>query len=171
MRSIENDMGISSGKYTSTSGQMNFLARYAGWNATISIYNGGTTAIGTFSGSKFIQPDRTLAASYSVSATELFGMMADIKEGATPRGTWYSEIGLNSPADGKYHFVLLNTPYSNKFLVGLEDQTDSTGADWDYNDAVFELVNIYPVPEPGTMSLLGLGVLGLFGMKRRKKIA
>ncbi len=49
------------------------------------------------------------------------------------------------------------------YIMAWEDRNDL-----DYNDIVYEFSGIHPVPEPATMSLLGLGILGLFGLKRKR---
>jgi hypothetical protein len=47
------------------------------------------------------------------------------------------------------------------------------GVDWDYNDLIIAVSiarpihNPPPVPEPLTLSLLGMGLLGAFGMRRK----
>lgn len=37
------------------------------------------------------------------------------------------------------------------------------------NDVVYETLNYTPVPEPASLSLLGLGLLGIFGFRRKKQ--
>ncbi len=55
-------------------------------------------------------------------------------------------------------------------FVGWED---TIGGDYDYNDLIFAFTdppnwNNDPVPEPGTLAMFGLGLLGLAALRRRK---
>lgn len=45
---------------------------------------------------------------------------------------------------------------------------DLTRGDYDFNDAVFYVKDLSPVPEPGTIILLGAGILGLAVYNRRR---
>jgi hypothetical protein len=95
-------------------------------------------------------------------------------------------------ADGNYH-VHISTNYADFGLgalpsaaagviaglpdvtyVAWEDRQKSNGSDFDYNDLVFAFSNTSPehgpgLPEPLSLSLLGAGLLGVFGLRRVKK--
>jgi len=50
------------------------------------------------------------------------------------------------------------------YVIAWEDKNDQ-----DYNDMVVELANVSPIPEPASMLLLGIGLVGLAGGKVRKR--
>lgn len=157
----QNDLATGLGLYATSGGTLGHIARYAEFELDLYQYNGGSTLIGTFAGATTPATYNSYIASYGVPANSLFGMYGD----STWGGTWYSQIGLNS--DSLYHFVVIDHPDDpNKLFIGFEDQTNPD-ADWDYNDFVFELENVVPIPEPMTLSLLGLGLLGLAGFKKK----
>jgi len=56
---------------------------------------------------------------------------------------------------------------SNNYILAWEDLRFD-GADRDHSDMVVMVESFLPVPEPGTIAVLGLGLLG-FGLARRKR--
>jgi hypothetical protein len=95
-----------------------------------------------------------------------------------PSGTFYSDTDLN--ADGFDHMVAYQGNYSianqskingspwlaNEFVLAWEDLFG--GGDGDYDDFVVLVESVNPVPEPATLGLFGLGLLGL-GLRSRKQ--
>ena len=117
-----------------------------------------TNTLGTLLGFGNIQFD----------TTEQWGL-----KGVTDRGTFYSQTSLNS--DGKVHWKLYCiTPLNNGGIsigfAAFEDtpSTFNPPGDFDYNDLVLKIEpNPSTAPIPGSLLLLGSGLVGLLGLRRR----
>ncbi len=72
------------------------------------------------------------------------------------------------------HQIYIDLPGDNgKTLITLTEDTyllaweDRAAHDWDYNDGIYLVSRVHPIPEPMSMLLLGSGLLGLIGLRRK----
>jgi hypothetical protein len=78
--------------------------------------------------------------------------------------TFYSLDQLNG---GLSQMVAYREAGPNRWTIAFEDVAYGA-SDKDFNDFVFQIESITPVPEPATMLLLGAGLIGLAAYGRKK---
>jgi hypothetical protein len=153
-------------------------------NETITVFANGEIYLGGYSGVGDT-PEATFA-------TNTFGFYIGTgqqipNETAGTYYTFYSQSALNpgemdqmvafGPGDGQtlLYPVLGEAPWlDSEYILAWEDlygqMSDTSGSglsDYDYNDMILVVESVTPIPEPATMLLLGLGLAGLAGIRRK----
>jgi hypothetical protein len=93
-----------------------------------------------------------------------FGFYLKVPDGNGSYTTLFTVDSLNE--GGASGALAIRDGSTRDWAIAFEDGTDS-----DYNDAVLKVESLQPVPEPGTLTLMGLGVTGAIARVRRRRQA
>jgi Domain of unknown function (DUF4114)/PEP-CTERM motif len=141
-------------------GTATYEAKYAGYDQ----YFGFSAIDGTGKISILDSVSGTLNTTYTFTPSGQFVFYDDPYNNPSP--IWYSLMSLNGGDDHMVTWKINSTDCD--YVIAFEDLPLGS-SDQDYNDLVIEVKNVGPVPEPATMLLLGLGLLGVAGIRRKIK--
>lgn len=140
-------------------------AKYAGWTQEFG-YSDGITSTSLFSVTKNFDngvpgKEASHLGYFSLAADSTLKFFDD----SSGNPVWTTDPVDNVPGglDHVVSYRIISGQHKGGLVLAFEDKNLG---DWDYNDLV---VRINPTPEPGTVMLLGLGLMGLGVVARRRR--
>jgi hypothetical protein len=164
--------GVSTFSTANRTFYQSYDVRYASDNAEVGFLKDNTTFFSTMS----VTGSGSGAVATPASATITSDMLSTGGNGIasyglknTTTGQLYSSDWTKN-ADGLVHLIMFTiTNMPNTFVMAWEDTLG--GGDHDYNDMIVQLVQregSVPVPEPATLSVIGMALIGMAAIRRRR---